>query len=153
MIFDTTLMENLRFGNQCAHTDDEVWALCNIVGLNPELIGQGDHQVGALGAKLSHSDCIRVSLCRALLSSANLLLLAGALDAIGSKTSMQAMAAIEIWVRHRGFPCLTKEGTSAAGKIIPEAHKKKNTAIIGTKLDTIVQLCDAVLVMGPGGDE
>lgn len=149
MIFDTTLMGNLRFGNQCKHTEAEIWAVCELVGLNKELVGEGDLEVGSQGRKLSTSDCVCIALCRAFLSSANLLLIAGALDALGPVAAEKALDAVHIWVENRGFPCLKTEGSAGAGETIPAQHKKKNTAVIGTKLEAVVAKCDVCVSITP----
>ena len=95
LLFDDTLMANLRFREVHEHTDEEVWDLCRLFGLNPELIGQGDLLLGNGGSKLSRTDRTMVSLICGMLSSPDLILLPGILDALGKSL------AAKLWKRCR----------------------------------------------------
>jgi hypothetical protein len=44
LLQDTTLLANLKWGNQKAHPDDEIWALARKMGLSKPLLGAGEFQ-------------------------------------------------------------------------------------------------------------
>merc|ERR1719506_3012593 len=107
MIFNDTLMNNLRFGNQKTHTDEEIWNVCKLVGLGQKLIGQGDMQMGNGGVKMSLSDRIYVCIARALLSSVDLLLLSNSLDMLGPEEGGHVLKLLRTWLNERGMACLS----------------------------------------------
>ena len=82
-LYDTTIMYNLRFGEFEKHTDDEIWTLCEKLGMSSELIGHADYDVGFMGEQIAYSDRVITNVARCLLSSVDLLLFACTLDTIG----------------------------------------------------------------------
>jgi len=80
MLFTRSLMFNLTFGSRRPHPEEGVWALCRVLGLSESHIGKRDFFVGVGGEKMSLSNRIIVCIVRALLSSADILLLANTLD-------------------------------------------------------------------------
>ena len=65
-LFDWSLLENLRFGNNFEHKDSEIWSLCENLGLSKQLIGNGNFQVGKSGTQLAMSDRVIVTVVRQL---------------------------------------------------------------------------------------
>ena len=82
-LYDTTIMYNLRFGEFEKHTDDEIWTLCEKLGMSSELLGHADYDVGFMGEQIAYSDRVITNVARCLLSSVDLLLFACTLDTIG----------------------------------------------------------------------
>ena len=139
MLFDDTLMANLRYGENFAHPAAEVWALCAKIGMSDDLLGRGDMPVGDGGIKLALSARIHVSIARTLLSGANLLLLSNALDALGPAAAMVVIDVLDEWVRDRGVMCLASAHRDpSSGAERPRACRKKNTVVLSTKLPAVL---------------
>ena len=109
LLFNGSLMYNLRFGNQKEHTDDEIWELCRLVGLSEDVLYRGELQVGHNGMKIALSDRINVCLARALLSSVDLLLLSNPLDVLGDDEGLQFLELLKEWRSQRGMACLSAD--------------------------------------------
>lgn len=147
-LFDGTLMYNLKFGNQFAHKDEEIWSLCEQIGLSSELVGQPELDVGTGGEKLALSDRICVSIIRALLSSVDLLLLANALDGLGEAHAFRVMGVLHEFIEFRGLPCLQSEYEGT-----PTHLKKKKTVFLSTKLPLVEKEADAIIALKQGPDD
>lgn len=145
LLFATTLMENLRFGNQKEHSDEEIWECCRIVGLGTELIGKSDLQVGVSGSKLSLSSRIYICLARALLSSVDLLLLSNALDMLGPGEGRAFLSMLGEWRRERGMTCLSADNTPP----VPVELKKKKTVFFVTRNHELQDCADAAVTLRP----
>jgi len=143
-LFDRDLMYNLKFGNQCEHPEEEIWALCEQVGLSSELMGQGGVDVGTMGEKLALSDRVCISIIRTLLSSVDLLLLANSLDALGEAHALKVMGVFQELIHHRGLPVLKTEMART-----PPHLKKKKTIFISTKLPILEHECDSTIFLKP----
>ena len=63
-LFNRTVMENLRFGNNFEHTEDEIWELCRELGLSAHLMRNGNLQVGRSGCNVAMSDRVVIALAR-----------------------------------------------------------------------------------------
>jgi len=141
ILFNMSLMENLKFGNQKPHTVEEIWECCRIFGLSQKLLGKADLKVGYRGVKISMSDRIIVSICRAFLSSVDLLLLSNSLDMLGIEDSTACFEAMRCWVENRGLPCLSQENPEG----VSTALKKRKTAFFVSKSVDMENQADAII--------
>ena len=142
LLYDATLMYNLRFGEFVEHPEKEIWALCAKLGLSHDLLGDAEFDVGFMGEKIPYSDRVVVQIARILLSSVDLVLLAGSLDGIGERHMERVIKVLHELIDNRGLPCLESEiGES------PLALRKVKTVIISSKLHHVVDLADSVLDM------
>lgn len=138
LLFSLTLMENLKFGNQKPHTDEEIWECCRAVGLSEPLIGNADVKVGNRGLKLSVSDRIIVGIVRALLSSVDLLLISNSMDMLGIKESEFILNLLRKWIDNRGMPFLSADNPPG----VITALKKRKTVFYITKNKELESLAD-----------
>ena len=106
LLLNMSLMENLRFGNTKEHPEEEIWALCKLVGLGEELLYKPNLEVGENGSKLSMSNRIYICLARALLSSVDILLLSNTLDMLSPTEGMRFLKMLREWNRAGGMSCL-----------------------------------------------
>ena len=139
-LFDTTLMDNLRFGQSFEHTDDEIWDMCRHFGMNPDLINKPKMEVGEAGNRLSFTDGMMVSLVRAMLSSPDLVLLPGTLDVLGEDLARTVSKRLQQYVQERKFECLRSENEQRSAVLLAA-----KTVVISTKLHTVEVAADAVL--------
>lgn len=141
LLFNGTLMENLKFGNQKQHTEEEIWECCRLVGVEEELVGRSDFPVGHNGQKLSLSNRLYICLARALLSSVDLLLISNTLDVLGNEDSTAFVGLLKKWRDNRGMPCLSQD--SPAG--VDVSLLKKKTVFYVTKNVALETVADAVM--------
>lgn len=140
-MLNASLMENLRWGMRHNHPEDEVWRLCERVGLSAAIMRRPTLAVGLQGERLSFSDRACVAIVRALLSSVDLLLLSNqVLDALGETHALRVLAVLRDFVLLRGPPCLDDENEAT-----PTHARKKKTVIITTKLACVEREADAVI--------
>jgi len=109
MLFTRSLMFNLTFGSRKPHPEEDVWALCRVLGLSESLIGKRDFFVGVGGEKMSLSNRIIVCIVRALLSSADILLLANTLDLLTESQAKRILNLLHDLVRNRGCSILSQD--------------------------------------------
>jgi len=97
LLFNRTIAENLRIGNQDA-TDDELRAACNraqaldFIDSKPEGMQES---VGERGRALSGGERQRISIARALLKDPPILILDEATSALDAATEIKVQAALE----------------------------------------------------------
>ena len=113
MIFNTTVLENLRFGNQMKLTDEQIWEVCDMLKIG-HLREKGDKIVGRGGEKLSSSTRTLVGLARALLSSVDFLLLANTLDSLTPQDRLKVVGVLKEMIDNRGMKYAIPEGSSIA---------------------------------------
>ena len=140
LLYDEALMYNLRFGEFVKHPDEEIWALCAKLGMSRDLLGKPDYDVGFMGEKIPYSDRVVVQVARIVLSSVDLVLLAGSLDGIGEKHMEKVLKVLRELIDHRGLPCLQSELGAT-----PLALRKPKTVIVSSKLYHVEDLADSVL--------
>ena len=140
LLYDATLMYNLRFGEFVEHPEKEIWALCAKLGLSHDLLGDAEFDVGFMGEKIPYSDRVVVNIARILLSSVDLVLLAGTLDGIGEEHMEKIIKVFCELIDNRGLPILESE----LGET-PLALRKPKTVILSSKLHHVVDLADSVL--------
>lgn len=120
LLLNTSLIENLRFGNIVDHPEAEVWELCKLVGVGEELLYKPDLQVGVNGSKLSVSNKTYICLARALLSSADILLMSNTLDILSPADGRYFLQIMRDWIKDRGVPCLSSD--NPAGQDTGDNH-------------------------------
>jgi ABC-type multidrug transport system fused ATPase/permease subunit len=94
ILFDGTLMYNLAYSesqSQAPVSTEDIWNMCRSLGMSSHLIGDEDLDVGFNGEHLKFSDRIIVSLARALLYNADVLLISSALDVLGEHHGLQVL--------------------------------------------------------------
>merc|ERR1712216_492169 len=69
IMFQGSLMSNLKIGNKREHSEADIIALCRLFGVHEDWLAHPEAQVGSDGLKLSISDRVFVAIARALLSS------------------------------------------------------------------------------------
>jgi len=106
-------MDNLRFGNQTEHGDEEILQLSSLVGLSKRLIQDPSIEVGMNGNQLSTTERASICIARALLSSVDLLLLGGAFDVLTNEHAESIVKELKEWVACRGMRCLQAENDGA----------------------------------------
>ena len=138
-IFNTTVMENLKFGNNYDHSEDEINGLLGYIGAD-SLIDQGDREVGFNGCKLSLTERVMVSVARILLSSPDLVLICSGIETLLPDQQLKIMKVFHDLIEHRGLPCLSSEMSNT-----PTHLKKRKTVIVSTKTQRIMDLADVVI--------
>ena len=143
LMFDSTLLNNLQFGNQKPHREPEIWALCDLLGMGKEVLHKSNLRVGLNGAKLSLTNRVFVCLTRALLSSVDLLFLAGTVDMLSPADGMKVIKVLQIWRDNRGLPCLPCDNPEGVDKSL----KKNKTCFFISKNPDLETVSDATLMM------
>jgi len=156
-LFNQCLMDNLRFGNathgrgsDCGkpcYTDEEIGTLCRKLGIavvwnrQEERFNEGwqNLMVGENGQKLSQSDCILICVARALLSSADLLLVGSSLDALNREQARTVLKVLREMVEESAVM------EFAAERAIPKHLKKKKTVLIATAHPRIEKECHRLI--------
>lgn len=141
LLFNMTLMENLRFGNIRDHSDEEIWGVCKAVGLGPEVLGKANLQVGLGGIRLSLTNRIFVCIARAFLGSVDLLFLSNMLDFIGPNAAVQIVKLLKQWRKARGLALLSKDMTR---HISQQKHK---TCFFISKNPKVESKSDCTLIL------
>ena len=108
--------------------------------MSRDLLGKPDYDVGFMGEKIPYSDRVVVQIARILLSSVDLVLLAGSLDGIGERHMERVIKVLHELIDNRGLPCLESE----LGET-PLALRKPKTVIVSSKLYHVEDLADSVL--------
>jgi len=139
MIFNRNLMFNLQFGNQKPHKEEDIWALCQKLGLSENLIGKGDLELGISGEKISLSNRIIVCIARALLSSVDILLLSNTLDSLNEAMAHRLLKALKELVEEKGMPCLPRDME------VPKPLRKKKTVLYITNNSNIEKFAAVTL--------
>jgi len=127
MLFEDTLLENIRYGNPMA-TDAEVRAACEVarVGEFIESLPDGYQTLaGERGMRFSGGERQRLSIARAILKNAPILLMDEATSSLDARTEQELSAAVEGLMLGR------------------------TTLIIAHRLATVVHL-PRILVLGAG---
>ena len=143
-LFHDTLMANLRFREIHEHTDEEVWDLCRLFGLNEDLVGKGDFMVGSGGTSLSSSDRVMVSLLSGMLSSPDLILLPGVLDRLGEEMAVRTLEILKAFTVERCFPCLRSENAR-----LEKTGAKDKLVLLSTKLGEVRDSADSAIRLAP----
>jgi ABC-type multidrug transport system fused ATPase/permease subunit len=102
-LFNGTVRENLSLAKRDA-TDEEMWRALAAANAEPfvrELPKQLDTSVGERGVKLSGGEKQRLSIARALLKDAPILLLDEATASVDSETERQIQAALDRLMKNR----------------------------------------------------
>jgi len=129
LLLSGTVVENLKFGNRKEHPTEELLMVAGICGLSRRLIREPETQVGYNGEKLSRTEKVSVCIARALLSSADLILLGKQLDLLPLKRSMAIVKVLRTWVDDRGLRLLSQEHEGTL------ALKKMKTAFVVTNTE------------------
>ena len=130
-------MENLRFGNKEEHSDEDIWELCRMLGMDEQIIGQADMTVGQMGQRLALSQRITVCIARALLSSVDFLLISNTLDGLPLEHAAKCVHILHLMVSNRGLNCLSCDMN------VPIAFRKMKTVFLITSKPEIEGLVDA----------
>jgi len=94
VIFDNSIMENIRYGHPDA-TDDQIWAAAEAAEIADLMRSRGDASVGPRGAQLSGGQKQRIAIARAFLREAPILLLDEATSALDQATEERIQAALK----------------------------------------------------------
>lgn len=151
-LFDTTVYENLKFGNKDEHTGAEMREMCRLAALSPSLyedVAQGPDstevwgqtQVGAEGSKISLSDRIKINIIRAFFSSVDLLLMHNTLDGLGTDGASAMLQFMSTFVTERGTPCL------ASDTCRPVSARTKKTIIFSSKDPQLSEFVDGAIIL------
>ena len=155
-----TLEQNLRFGAFVHHSDEEIWALLNRLGVSESLIGSSPlefsegpgakklQRVGFNGDRLSSTDSTLLGISRALLSSVDCLLLANTLDGLELDVARNVLSVLVELVVWRGTPVLQVELN-----LVPLYLRKKKLVIFSTKVEELEELADGWLFLGENSEE
>ena len=103
-LFDQTIADNLRLANPDA-THEELEAVCRCVQLHDFIQAQPqgyETWVGETGVRLSGGQARRLTLARALLKPASLVILDEPTEGLDSTTAEQMMEQLLAWVSERG---------------------------------------------------
>jgi len=130
VLFDGSLMYNLRYGSKSSHPDQEVWKLCKALGMDADLIGNANFDVGTNGEHLRYSDRLCVCIARALLHDVDFLFIGSALDVLGQQRAQAVLECFRGYVRRRGV------GNAAD---IPTHLRHKKTIVFSTKYEALQQ--------------
>ena len=141
-LLNASLLENLTFGSNFAHPRTEIWGLCRMMGLSPKLIGKPYFQVGQRGEKLSRSDCVTITLVRALLSGVDLLLIGTLLDSLKDDHVHKIMTTFREFVRIRGCSALKTDLTR-----IPLHLRKLKTVVLCSRSPMITSFSDGSIIL------
>jgi len=145
-----TVYRNLTFGNQTTHSGADMRAACKLFKLSEDLYSCDDEKdseswgkrsVGLNGEKLALSERIRIVLIRALLSSADLLLLHNVLDPLGPNDADDIIQILKEFVKDRGVKCLSMDMR------VPHHVRKQKTVVISTKSPHIESVVHNTLVL------
>jgi len=123
-----TVLYNLTFGNKKQHPIEEILACCRAVGVSERLIRYPETEVGRGGGKVAVSDRVCISIARALLSSADVILLANTLDLLKYESAVKIMDLLHVWVKDRGLNILTNDRMDGTDLSL----KKKKTVLMTT---------------------
>mmetsp|Transcript_58041 Transcript_58041/g.114229 ORF Transcript_58041/g.114229 Transcript_58041/m.114229 type:complete len:915 (-) Transcript_58041:167-2911(-) len=154
-----TFEANLKFGVQhvnpnSAAWDVEIWQLLNrlklseeLIGETPAMFGQGRNplklrQIGLSGEKLSLTDRVLLSIARALLSSADLLLVSNILDLLPLDYALNAISVFRELTTNRCIQCLEHEN-----KKIVKVLRKKKLIIFSTHVIELEKQADAWIAL------
>jgi len=137
LLISGSLIQNLRWGNKVEHTDEDILGLCKALGMNSNLIGKPDMDVGLNGQRLALSQRVLVCIARALLSSVDLLLLCNSLDNMPVDQANHVMGVLRTMVENKGLKCLSHE------RRVDISLKKKKTIFLITNNPEIEMLADA----------
>jgi ABC-type multidrug transport system fused ATPase/permease subunit len=102
-LFDMTIAENLRLGNADA-TDDEVWTAARTAGISEFIEGLPEGlqtRLGRNGSKLSVGQKQRLSIARALVCPASIMIFDEPTSALDPETEGRIVAALEAAARDR----------------------------------------------------
>jgi len=150
MMLQGTVMDNLLFGNKKNHPEEEIITVASLCGLSKRLCLNPHTDIGDGGNKLSLTEKISVCVARALLSSVDLLLLAGTLDVLTFAHAEDILDLIGRWVHDRGMQCLSAEST---GPNVLLKKKKTCVYVTNTKgLDAKADLVMKLVKLDDGAD-
>ncbi|KAI8711041.1 Heavy metal tolerance protein [Fusarium sp. LHS14.1] len=127
LLFNTTIMENLRYARLSA-TADEIFEACRAAAIHEKILTFPDGyetRVGEHGMKLSGGEIQRLAIARVFLKDPPILILDEATSAVDSHTESNIQGALEAF------------------------RTKRTTFIIAHRLSTIVD-ADQILVMDEG---
>jgi subfamily B ATP-binding cassette protein MsbA len=102
-LFNTTIRENIRCGREGA-SDDEVVAAAKVANAHGFILEQPqgyDTVIGERGAKLSGGQRQRLTIARAVLKNAPILILDEATSALDSEAEREVQQAIDVLLRER----------------------------------------------------
>jgi len=140
LLLTGTLMYNLTWGNKVKHSDEDIWTLCKLIGLDNNLLNKPDLDVGLNGQRIPQSQRILVCIARALLSPADLLLLSNTLDNMSLQQAQAVMNVLSKMVDDNGLVCLEVD------RKVDQSLRKKKTVIIITSDSSIEEMCDNSLL-------
>jgi len=132
-LFDGTLMYNLMFSDRAAD-ESRVWEVCRGLGMSSELIGNGDFDVGTDGHCLRFSDRVVVSVARALMHDADLLLLSSCLDVLGEHHCMKVVRYLRHFVAQGGHQ-----------QHLPPSLRHKKTILYTSKFEALQAQADHIV--------
>lgn len=142
-----TFFDNLVFGVQYPgrdgihpyiHTETEVLALCAEIGLG-NVKPQLKDRLGHGGMRFSNSVRVLISIARALLSSPQILLIAGGLDPLGPDGARRVIDVLRTLLQKKGLPTILRNEYSL---ITHERLRRPCAVFITTRVPEIKKLLD-----------
>eukprot|EP00931_Biecheleriopsis_adriatica_P101015 TRINITY_DN76243_c0_g1_i1.p1 TRINITY_DN76243_c0_g1~~TRINITY_DN76243_c0_g1_i1.p1 ORF type:complete len:835 (-),score=112.60 TRINITY_DN76243_c0_g1_i1:16-2520(-) len=151
MLFDGTLMYNLSYGVLGMTTlpeeiEEAVWNACRAIGMSDSLIGKADFDVGTMGERLKMSDRLCVSLVRALIFDAELILVSSVIDVLGESRGRQVLQFLKDYISNRGL-----RGPHDA---LPREFRPHKCVVYTTKIPGLQEeICDDWFEFGTSEDQ
>jgi hypothetical protein len=112
------------------------------LGLSQHLLAQKQIRVGYGGSKVAGSDRVVITIARALLSGADLLLIGNILDTLVDEQMLMIMKVLREMVVDRGCRSLKTEYSRS-----PVRLKKLKTVFVCTRMPRVSSSCDAVITL------
>uniref|UniRef100_A0A7S2D554 ABC transporter domain-containing protein n=1 Tax=Octactis speculum TaxID=3111310 RepID=A0A7S2D554_9STRA len=148
LLFDTTLLQNIKFGIHTHYELPQIYAFCEDLGMSKSLLDSiqmssetedRSARVGRMGDKLASTDRILISLARAFLNNVDLLLLNNTLDTLTRSMRERIIRVLKSFITHRGVVQLDKPD-------VPMILKKQKTVICTTRSEQIAAATDYQMV-------
>ncbi|KAM7206937.1 hypothetical protein V8F33_000036 [Rhypophila sp. PSN 637] len=127
VLFDDTIMENVRYAKRDA-TDDDVYEACKAACIHEQILNKSEGYqtvVGERGVKLSGGELQRVAIARAILKKPAVVLLDEATSAVDTETEQKIQEALKVLCKGR------------------------TTFVVAHRLSTIMN-ADRIIVIGDG---
>merc|ERR1712070_405671 len=157
-----TLEYNLKFGAQFKHPepakwDREIFDLLELLGVSSELIGTSPEEfavgpyakkltlIGLHAERLSLSDRALCTVARALLSSADLLLMSNVFDVMGYQKAVHVVGILKEYTNERAMSCLKAECAST-----PKHLRKQKIIVFSSRLAELETEVTRVIELGDG---
>lgn len=115
--------------------------MCRALGMSEDLIGKEDFDCGRSGHCCKSSDRVIISVTRAILHDADILMISSALDVLGERLAGRVLRRLRMYVREKGLP----------GNQLPEDCRHDKTVIYVSKYKMLWQ--EATRIICPEDDE